>query len=378
MTIESSQIPANQTTDDLQATDAAAVPAEASTPEAVEAKAVDAFRAGVEAATDPEAIPAPKVAADAATQAQATSPTAATAIDHAQAAATAPAAAIVAPAATDATLEAEIKGLGLKGKAADRFHEMSSAIKEIAPLREVLTKHGMTDPAQISAAIETAARAAEWENTILSSTATPDQFGDALNVIRAINSGDPKVMGQAFDKLSSELQMLGQRIGREVPGMFDPLQAHPDLMAEVNNADIPRARALEIAAQRAYTAANDQRSSVQQQEQQNQQALQGAMQQIEQLNAQLKSTDPDFARKLPMLQPTLDVIRNSMHPSQWPAAIQQAYLSLPAFPAIAPVRATPAVGHMPVRPGGSAAGMRPKPRDEVEAFRMGAYGSPEA
>lgn len=333
--------------------------------------ALDAFNEGV--ATT---IAEPKTAADviANTAEGAAAPAAAPSPAAAPAAAPAPAA--TAPPETDPDMEREVKELGLKGRTEERFREMSSQLKEVAPLREALTKYQITDPARIEQVIESAQRAQEWEDTVLASTATPEQFGSALNVIKAMNSDDPKMQNAAFEAMLGEVVNLGRRLGREVPGLVDPLQSHADLLQEVAAGDLTRARALEVAAQRAMSTANEAREVSRGQQSQHQAAMSRAIADLETLNGQLKASDPDFGRKLVLLQPTLDVIRESVHPSQWVDRIQRAYNSIPVLP---PVAAAPApapaprvpVSHMPVRPTGGNLAMRQKPKDDRDAFEMG-------
>lgn len=338
-----------------------------------EQAALDAFDKGLATLSDPDA---PKTAADVVAKAG----------DDGQppAAASAPVptpAAAPAPAATpepDAEADQAVKELGLKGRAEERFRELTSQVKELTPLREVLTKHQITDPARIEQVIETAARAQEWEDTVLASTATPEQFGSALNVIKAMNSGDPKVMTVAFDVMLQQVAELGKQLGREVPGLVDPLQAHPDLQQEVSDGDLTRTRALEIAAQRATAAATNARDTARSNQTQHEAAVNQALTDVKALNDQLKAGDPDFGRKLALLQPTLDVIRETVHPSQWRDKIEQAYRKLPALPPAAPAPAPAAapvarvpVTHMPVRPTGGNLAMRQKPKSDMEAFEMG-------
>lgn len=294
-----------------------------------------------------------------------------------------PAAAASAPAAApdpapepDAETDRAVKELGLKGRAEERFRELTSQVKELTPLREALAKHQITDASRIEQVIESAQRAQEWEDTVLASTATPEQFGSALNVIKAMNSDDPKMQNAAFDAMLGEVVNLGRRLGREVPGLVDPLEAHADLLQEVNNGDISRKRALEIAAQRATSTVVETRETSRAQQDQHQAALNQAMTDITALNDQLKANDPDFPRKLPLLQPTLDIIRETVHPSQWKDRIERAYRQLPPLPAAAPAPApAPAprvpVSHMPVRPTGGNLSMRQKPKNDMEAFEAG-------
>jgi hypothetical protein len=372
--------PTNVPDSDRVAADAGATPADDGAPEGgkgdepvqvVDREQADlaAFDKGLATLTDADA---PKTAADVAANAAAAAqpPAAAPAPVSAPAAAPAPAA------EADPELDREVKELGLKGRTEERFREMSSQLKEVAPLREVLTKHQITDPARIEQVIETAARAQEWEDTVLASTATPEQFGMALNVIKAMNSGDPKVMTVAFDTMLQEVAELGKQLGREVPGIVDPLQAHPDLQQEVSEGDLTRKRALEIAAQRATAAATNARDTARSTQIQHEAAVNQALNDVKALNDQLKAGDSDFARKLALLQPTLDVIRETVHPSQWVARIERAYRALPPLPAAAPAPAPATaprvpVSHMPVRPTGGNLTMRQKPKSDLEAFEMG-------
>ncbi|MGA0588087.1 hypothetical protein ACO2Q2_13300 [Dyella sp. KRB-257] len=324
----------------------------------------------------------PKTAADVAAKAADGKDTAA-APAPADAPAAAPAAAAPTPAAAEPDEETEraVKELGLKGRAEERFREMAGTIREVTPLRDALAELKITSPEQIRELAETSQRAIEWEETVMASTATPEQFGSALNVIRAVNSGDPKAMGVAFDAMLNEVVELGRKIGREVPGLVDPLAAHPDLAEEVEQGDITRKRALEIISQRVSAQHLQEANTRRETQEQWNTARDAALTNIQQLNDTLKAADPDFARKLPLLQPALDLITTTMHPSQWHAAVQQAYAKIPALPPVAaapapapaPARsnARPPVSHMPARPTGINASMQAKPKTDLEAFEMG-------
>lgn len=381
---EPDNTPTDQTgADTTTAATGAADGGEGGAPEGQQALPVDIDLAAVEAFDAGLATTAPKDAADVAAAAQAAAgkdkPPAAAPAPAPAAAAPAVAPAAAAPAKTDPDPEivAEAKALGLKGKASERFHEMAGTIKDFAPMRETMTKLGLKDPAQVEQIFETAARSIEWENTVLASTATPQQFGTALNAIKALNSGDPQAMNVAYDAMLGAAQELAKKLGREIPGLFDPLDAHPDLKQEVEDQDITRKRALEIAAQRATAERNNEVNANRDALTEHQAAIDRATVDVTSLNAELKSVDADFARKLPYLQPSINAICQSMHPSKWAAEIRKAYHALPALPpaaaapAPAPAPAAPRVGHMPLRPTGGNGAMKPKPRTDEEAFSMG-------
>lgn len=330
----------------------AAAPGEPAAPEPPparpdpDAEAMAAFDKGVALAKAEEAPAAAAAPAPASAPVEPPKP--------AEPAAAAPAVPAPAP---DAETDTAVAELGLKGKAESRFREMAGTIKSQAQELEPLRTE--------------AARAREWEDVVMSSTATPEQFSEAMNAIRALNSGDPQAMSAAFDSMLGAVQALGQKLGREVPGLVDPLAGHADLQQAVNEGAVDRRYALELAQQRAHAARLQERGDRIGQQQAEQQATAQAMQGVNALNDRLKAEDPDFARKLPYLQPALDAIRASVPPQHWPQAIETAYRRLPALPPmVAAPPAAPAVSHISPRHPGNVA-MQRAPKTDMEAFEMG-------
>lgn len=235
---------------------------------------------------------------------------------------------------TPPTVDEEVKQLGLKERAAERFQELHSQARAGAEARE---------------------RVGQWEQTVASTGATPEQYGQTLRYLSDINSGDPKRMGEAYERMQGELQWLGKQLGREAPG-FDPLTAHADLAGKVGSGDLSRDAALEIARYRQ----NDQlqASNVQAQQQRYQQQLESTqgLAQVQQLGQTLRASDPAFEQKMAMLAPTLGLIQNNLAPAQWAAALHQAYQELPAVPAPPAVAAAPVQRSAPnpIRPSGGA------------------------
>lgn len=326
----------------------------------LDAAALAAFEVGAAEAAEADEAPAP-VVADPATETPAPVETPEPAAEAA-----APDAAEVA----DVDVDAEVAAHGLKGKSEARFRELAGTIRELAPMKAALATAGITDVAQLPEIIGRAQRLEEWHGIIEDTDATPDQLSDAFGVLKAINSDDPQVLGQVYDKLTAELALIGKRIGRAVPGSYDPLAEHADLLEEVENGDLPRVRAMELVQQRAMQANLQQRNQQATQQQGQQQAEQAAIAQVGQLNAQLKASDPDFLRKVPYLQPALATIRQNLPPQQWAQAIADAYRLLPPLPPVA--NQLPPVTAMPLRPVGGASTMQRKPKSDMEAFEMGA------
>jgi hypothetical protein len=360
--------------------------------EDIHAQALEAFKSGVAAAegvSDIEKIPPlkdakkepandpkkPEVKADAGAVGTGAAASGKAATDQAATAAA------TTKADDDKQLDSEIKGLGLKGKAEARFREMSTTIREHAPLIEPLAKLGVKSPQQLDEVVQAAARGMEFEQAFTRYSVTPDQFGSALGVIGAMNSGDPKLLNAAFDALLPQIIEIGKKIGREVPGLSDALEEHADLKAAVDEMRIERSAALEIARGRATEKRlADQSARVNEQAQQTQEMTrtqQAAMQEINELNDELAKSDPNFQQKLAMLVDSgvLSLIKDKFPPSKWPGEIAKHYAKLPA-PAATQVRQPQAQArvrpsNVPVRGTGTAMQMQQAPKDEREAFLMG-------
>lgn len=304
---------------------------------ATDTDALDAFSQGVEKAREQEVREEGGEAATAADGQVAADNSAAAAGTDADAAAIAASAAAdgggqgngaeAAAAAQPDAIDAEIKELGITHERTQkRFRELTERAAEVDALRP------------------DAERGRQWEETIKSTGADPQQMGNALNYLAAINSGDPTAMGQAYDFMQQEMAWLAKQLGRPAPG-YDPLAEHADLSKQVTDGDITRAAAEELI--RTRRAAELQQGSQQRQRQQAdqdtaaQQAHQDALQQVGALGQQLRAADPLFEAKFKAIQPMVAFIQNTMQPQQWAEAIKQAYLAAPA-PAAAPVQRQPA------------------------------------
>lgn len=218
-------------------------------------------------------------------------------------------------------IDAEIKDLGINNERTQkRFRELSERAAEVEALRP------------------DAERGRQWEETIKSTGADPQQMGNALNYLAAINSGDPAAMGQAYDFMQQEMAWLAKQLGRPAPG-YDPLSEHADLAKQVADGDMTRPAAEELIRSRRTTALQ-QDSQQRQRQQMEQQATaeqvhQQALQQVGALGQQLRAADPHFDVKFKAIQPMVAVIQSTLPPQEWAGAIQRAYLAAPA-PVVAP------------------------------------------
>jgi hypothetical protein len=250
---------------------------------------------------------------------------------------------------------------GLSDKAQARF-------KELTPYKAAFKQAGIERPEDLPAIVERARFADELEQAIVSTGATPEQYGSAIQYLALVNSGDPDKMAQAFDVMQAELAALSKALGREVPGVHDPLADHPDLQEEVQAGDITKKRALEIVQQRnASSLTKGRQEQASAQEQARQEHAQ-AIDSLNQLGAQLKAADPQYAAKIAALKPTIALIRETFPPAQWAARLQAAYqqVNVPAAPA-APTLPPPG----PVRsvaPAGVT--MAAEPKSPMEALDL--------
>lgn len=257
--------------------------------------------------------------------------------------------------AEDARLEAEAQALGLtKPDTTAKFKELSKAAaraRELEPEIETLR----TQIAQQQEVFDHLER-----NGI-----TGEQFGEMVMVTSFMNSGDPLKMQRAHEALLRHAAEIGKQLGLETPG-FDPLSEHPDLSAAIQNMDITREHALELARARKMTAATAQHSSQQVQMQAAQVEHQRHVQELTALANNLQASDPDFAEKWRLMKPAVLPMLERLPISERANAFKQAYAAfqLPARPAAAAHRRPD-----PANPGRPAMGAGAKaPTNSAEAI----------
>ncbi len=271
------------------------------------------------------------------------------------------AAAIAAAKGTDAKpepdkdTEAEITTLGLKEKAAERFRGMASEIKALAPIKAQLDAAGIKDVAELPRLVKQAKDGADLIQMVTSTGATANEFGrqlDYISLIRKVESGDMSSAQKAFDMVSEELASLSKILGKEVPGVHDPLAGHADLLADIESGELSRARALELASVRQQKAAlttartNQEQQATQHQAQER--AINDGKAAINAFDQATAAADPHYAAKRPVLNAKVAEIRQKYPPHLWADATRLAYEAIPN-PAPAPA-AKPLPG--PVRPSG--------------------------
>lgn len=274
-----------------------------------------------------------------------------------------------------AKVDAEVADLKLKGRSAERFHEMAGELNKSRDVRDFLTENKIDSKQALEEIVGTAQRAREWESTVLSSTASPEQFSAALQTIQAMNGDDPQAKGAVFDSLLESLKILGAEIGRDI-APSNPLEGHDDLLAAVESGELSTAYAAQIAQQRGISQAQasrrqqatQQTQAQRQQSEQRQQQEQDAYAQVNELSETLKATDPQFAAKLQAITPQLQQVTQQLPPSQWAGAVQRLYRGVKIAPAVA---ARVPVSTGPMRGQTGSPRMQPRTNDPLEAFDQG-------
>lgn len=277
----------------------------------------------------------------------------------------------------DATVEAEIKGLGLKEKAAGRMRELHAQAKELAPLKEALAAAGVTDLATLPDLVKRAKTAEEMVNLVVETGADAKQYTQALDYLAAANAagnGNMQAAEQVWGYLMSELEVYAKLLGRDLPGVVDPLKDHADLQEEVDDGLITRARALELARVRAGEAQVKAKQAAQatavQANTAQAEAIQRGKESLNALGAELLAADPEsYAAKAPYLVADLKRIAIQFPPEQWATqgAIAYAKIKLPAKP-VDPPGARHTVGAVrPTGPTPSLAAEYKTPQEALEA-----------
>lgn len=271
--------------------------------------------------------------------------------------------------AAKAEIEAEADALGLKpGKSRDRFHELTSQVREAAPVMEAI-KAANVKAEDLPDIIARAESHVEWVKHVVDTGATPEQYGmtlEFLGDIGAAGKGDMVAAERAFEKVMGEAKALASLLGRPIEGVYDPLDGHDDLKGMVDDLTLDRTKALEIARDRQTAAAIRESQTNNAAATTEASAQAQGIQSLVQIDAHLQANDPDYDRKRPMLNAMVANIRATLPPNQWATATQQAYATIPAMPAPVVVPKRP-VGRVPARGGGTHGRMQQAQFDDPMA-----------
>ena len=218
---------------------------------------------------------------------------------------------------------------------------------------------------------------------ILETQATPEQYGQALDYLRLVNSPNRADREQALTIMQGEVAALARMLGKPVPGV-NLLEGHPDLIEEVSLGRLSPERAQELAAAREARDFQTRTGNAQKEHGErvraHQQAVERGKQELNTLGAQLRAANPTkYNAVRPALVNSLKPVFAKIPPSEWAATFRRAYEALPA-PAAVPTPPPPprggtppggGGGNTPLRAGNPAGGAAPAPSNMLEAITAG-------
>lgn len=284
----------------------------------------------------------------------------------------------------DAAAKAEddktVRDLGLKGKAEQRFRDLSGQVRELSQKLEsvggeeaikTITELGGKEGLQRT--IEDAKAQRQWDEHMAKVGCTPEQFGQAMGFLAAINSEDPVVLKQARDNLLKEVSLLDERLGEKTE-RHNPLDGAPDLKTKVQRGELDEEDALEILRLRRARDQDQKRTESLTQQQRQQQEMEHGRQAVAALGAELRGRDgeKDFAAKMEIVAPIIDRALPDLPPSRWAEYAKSVYESVRLPKAPQP----PRVGRSPVRQSHGTTGAagsvhRNNPPNPMDAFDQG-------
>lgn len=216
---------------------------------------------------------------------------------------------------------------------------------------------------------------------IRESTATPQQYSQALDYIRLVNSPRREDKERALTVMQAEMNALARMLGKPLPGV-NLLEGHDDLIADVGAGRMTMERASELAAARervkyegqVATANSNQQAAAERR----QREVGAGVKALNAVEARLTRDDPNYAAKRPILIRQLKPVLSRLPPSEWAATFQNAY---DALPIMAPRQATPAAPaggtppnvpkNTPLSARQPAGGAAPAPKSLEEAIMGG-------
>lgn len=243
-------------------------------------------------------------------------------------------------------LDAEVKDLDLKEKAAARFRALSTENTAFKPMREALDAAGIKDVAEIPALKARANNYDEMIALVRETGTSPEQYGVAMDLLSSINKarqGDATAASRAYDVLLGEMKQLAPMVGKDIPGVVDPLESFPDLAEAVESGDITRDYGLELAKQRSTADVSNRHRQAESDRTTSEQAqAQAKLDGVEALNVlgtELSAADGEvYKAKAPYLVAALRSMTAKTDPKLWRETALEIYRNLPTVaPAPAPV-----------------------------------------
>lgn len=193
-----------------------------------------------------------------------------------------------------------------------------------------------------SKATQLEADVTEFRQMVVSTGMTPDEFAQSLEFGRLVKIGDEKSLRTALEMVEQQRELICKQLGVEAPGV-DPLADFPELKKAVENMEVSRAHAIELAK---YKRQEQSRQQAQQAQVQSQQSMQEFQQQLDAAqqaaNAYFvtRKNEADYPAKIARIQEyfkdpaKINEFVSTYEPRQWFAQIKFMYdnMAIPAAP----------------------------------------------
>ena len=190
----------------------------------------------------------------------------------------------------------------------------------------------------------------EFRELVKSTGMSPQEFAQTLEFGRLMSSGDEKNLRVALEMIEGQRAALYQKLGVEAPGV-DLLTGHDDLKAAVDNMEITRDKAVELAKYRKQQAEVTQRQQAEQQSTQDRQQYEQTVQQaagsMEQY-LETRKNEIDHPARMKVITEhfknpaNLQQFVSTYRPEQWAATVKMMYDNIQ-------VPRTQAPGPQPIR-----------------------------
>lgn len=192
---------------------------------------------------------------------------------------------------------------------------------------------------------------------------TPEQYGETLSWLAMFNSQDPAQQAQALEVVVTVAERLSTMLGKDV-SFTDPLREHADLQQAVQSGQVTAQYAREIARTRNAQRLRTELSAHDRQQQEAQQTAERELDEgrtaLNQLEATLRQTDPQYDAKKAQIVPILKPLFKTIPPSQWKTAFTEAYrqvqVTAAARPAAPAGRPATVPANQPMRANQTPAG----------------------
>lgn len=206
----------------------------------------------------------------------------------------------------------------MKGRTRERFVELGEKYKAVETERETFKAERDEAIGKIEALGE----------TVRATGASPEEFGQTLNLLALSHSSVPEDLEQALAMLDRARETLSIKLGKPVAGI-DLLAGQQDLLDAIEAGDMTRKHAEELAVlrrgkQREVEAVETVNRSAEKVDAE----LDAGKRQVDLVDSALKSTDPDYAEKIKALGSTLETIAKTKPPGEWAEAYRTAYAAV--------------------------------------------------